>query len=117
MKLVFVEREGGSADGPIIRIYRGLPDSATWFLADGRRDAVAEVRRQVFERSGGQCEYCGKLINWHFHMHEKIPRGKGGEVSLVNCVALCASCHIGSNGEHGKRRPRFGESLLGSDKP
>ena len=71
--------------------------------------AVGYIRDQVFERAKRGnltfCEYCGSLITAGTgHMHERIPKGKGGEVSLDNCVAICARCHIGADGEHGNRK-------------
>lgn len=66
-------------------------------------EAVKSIRKQVYSRSEQMCEYCGEIITWStMHMHEKIPKGKGGEVSLENCVALCAECHL--NKEHGDRK-------------
>ena len=76
--------------------------------------AVKEIREQVYERTKDRqgnhcCEYCGDIITEHFHLHERTPRGKGGEISIFNCVGLCAECHIGKAGEHQNRRVRFGE--------
>jgi 5-methylcytosine-specific restriction endonuclease McrA len=74
-------------------------------------EEVKAIRRAVFERAEYMCEYCGALLTWNTgHMHEKIHRGRGGKISLENSVALCAKCHIGPHGEHGARRPRFGEN-------
>jgi 5-methylcytosine-specific restriction endonuclease McrA len=51
------------------------------------------------------CEFCGNVITQGTgHMHEKLFKGNGGEVSLDNCVAICAACHIGKDGEHGNRK-------------
>lgn len=78
----------------------------------GFKEAVAIVRRRVFERSGGLCENCARPVTWESgHMHERKPRGKGGEISVKNSVFICAKCHLGPQGEHGNRRPRFGESV------
>ena len=101
-------------DGKIIRIFK---HPATARLADGdireypRKDAVEAIRRQVYERSKGQCEDCGALITWGtLHLHERVPRSEGGEISLANCAAICYGCHIGrSDSAHGNRRLRFGE--------
>lgn len=71
-------------------------------------EAVSQIRRQVFERSGGECNSCSKTITWDgFHMHEVKPRGKGGEVSTYNSIALCADCHIGKGGAHANRYPQW----------
>lgn len=76
-----------------------------------RKDATEAIRRQVFEKSGGNCRDCGKIITWRFHMDEEIQRSDGGEISIWNSVALCADCHIlRDDSKHGKtRRLRFGE--------
>lgn len=103
----FVEKD---ASGNIIRIFRtpGAAAASKGIVVEWpRKDAVEAIRRQVFKRSGNECEYCGGPVTWKFHMHEKIPRGERGEISLENCVALCSDCHL--NGEHGNRKPRFGE--------
>jgi hypothetical protein len=72
-----------------------------------RATAVSQIRHQIFERSKGDCELCSSPITEKtFHMHEKQHRGKGGEVSLENSVAVCASCHLFA---HRDRRVRFGE--------
>lgn len=105
--------------GNVIRIFKS-PGAAAASKA-GRENRIAEfprvdavrmIREQVFIRSNHECEYCGGPINYKFHMHEKIHRGQGGEISLENCVALCAKCHL--QGEHGDRQPRFGESNAAS---
>lgn len=107
---VFVEVDD---DGPI-RIFR-TPAAAR--LHDGyteewpRKDAVAAIRLRVFQRAKGHCEKCNKILTWAgCHMHERIPRSKGGEISLKNSEALCYSCHLGgSESEHPNRQVRFGK--------
>ena len=71
-----------------------------------KTEAVKLVRQRVYEIARGECRNCGRAITWHgFHMHEQNPKGKGGEVSVYNSVALCADCHL--NHEHGNRRPQW----------
>lgn len=73
-----------------------------------RKDAVGQVRQRVFERADGHCEDCNTLLTWaSMHMHEKIHRGDGGEISLENSIAVCYKCHMDI--EHGNRKLRFGE--------
>lgn len=82
-----------------------------------KADAVSIIRLMVFCRAGGlvsngetlvwgECEECGQPIAWeNFEMHEKIFKGRGGEVSLENCLGLCHDCHQGSpTSKHGDRR-------------
>jgi len=68
--------------------------------------AVGTIRDQVFKRAGYICEFCGaNLTITGGHMHEKNPRGKGGEISMDNSVAICYKCHLGrADSEHGNRR-------------
>jgi 5-methylcytosine-specific restriction endonuclease McrA len=80
-----------------------------------RAKAVGAIRAQVFDRATGdspaggetsECERCGRTIRWEtFEMHERVFKGKGGEVSLQNCEALCRACHRTSgDAAHADRR-------------
>lgn len=71
-----------------------------------KAEAVGSIRDQVWKRTGGECEYCGKWITENtMHMHEELPKGQGGEVCLMNSVGICADCHvIGPDSAHGNRR-------------
>ena len=72
-------------------------------------DAVKNIRDQIWDRCKGECEWCSKIISKDsMHMHEKIHRGQGGEISLENSCGICYECHFGPLG-HGNRAPRFGE--------
>lgn len=98
-------------DGVPIRIFRSEKAAYELFQHDlvrmPRAEAVGLIREQVFRSSGEECEYCGKPISLQtMHMHEKVHRGQGGEISLDNSVALCFACHAA---EHKNRNPRFGE--------
>lgn len=79
--------------------------------------AVGQIRRQVFARAGctphqaGNCEWCGSSIFWSSgsynsgEMHEVVPKGRGGEVSIANSVAICRNCHtVSPDSAHGNRR-------------
>jgi uncharacterized protein with PIN domain len=112
VKLAFVEL--GEA-GNVIRIFRtrkAAAASGVPMLQMPRADAVHVIRQQVRKRAGGVCERCGEVISAVTgEMHENLPRGKGGEVSLENCEWLCHGCHQGRpDSAHGSRRTRFGES-------
>lgn len=82
-----------------------------------RKEAVEQIRRQVFERAKRRCEKCGEICTWNFHMDERIAKGNGGEVSLANCWCLCAPCHVGDNGysEHSNRFWGGGKDLKFDD--
>lgn len=108
------------ADGLVVRIFKNRKQA---FLVGGtlgtqpRAKAVTEVRQQIYRESGGECRRCGKPVSYDregpyepMEMHEEHSRGKGGDISIWNSVALCHNCHTGSkNSAHGNRRPRFGE--------
>lgn len=101
----------------VVRIFKNPARARTYegpgtvsFMA--RKDATERIRRAVYERAGGRCRDCGKAITWStMQMHEQLPRGSGGEISLTNSVALCHACHQGSapGSAHYNRRLHFGE--------
>ena len=106
-----------SAEGRVIRIFRNrrkAAEAALAFPVDlvDRAEAVKDIRRQVFERDGYSCTHCGKAINWDTgHLHERLWRGRGGEMSLDNSTTLCYSCHLNDPvAGHGKRQPQFTRS-------
>lgn len=72
--------------------------------------AIRSIRETIYVRSkdvlgNGRCEFCGQFVTRDSgEMHEKIPRGRGGEISLENSVFICKPCHRGQNGAHGNRR-------------
>jgi 5-methylcytosine-specific restriction endonuclease McrA len=71
-----------------------------------RREAVGAIREAIWTRQSGICLNCPTILTrGSFHMHEKISRGHGGEVSLENSVGLCYTCHITI--AHGDRLPQF----------
>lgn len=73
-----------------------------------KKVAVGYIRDQIWDRTkrgmGHYCEYCGGPITYNFHVHEKVLRSLGGEVSLENSVGICPRCHIGWDGEHSDRQ-------------
>ena len=96
---VFVE----TRDGKIIRIFKLTPFKA---MTDPelsnrireipRADAVSAIRKQVYERTRGECEWCGAPMTYkQMHLHEKKFRSHGGEISLENSDGICYGCHEG----------------------
>ncbi|MGN0557739.1 MAG: HNH endonuclease [Acutalibacteraceae bacterium] len=54
-------------------------------------DISQRVRREVYERDGGRCVYCGnpnRLQTAHY-----IPRSLGGLGVPMNLCMLCLDCH------------------------
>lgn len=56
------------------------------------------VYNQVYERSHEKCEICGLGGNLELH---HILRRKVKE-NYHNCIMLCAECHRGTKGVHGR---------------
>lgn len=108
-KLVFVELND---KGRVSRIFRKYPFKLRVISPTeaphkqieqmSKTKAIAEVRRQIFLRSKGNCELCAGLVTEQTgHMHEKVFKSHLGEVSLENSIYVCPPCH---RGEHGLGR-------------
>ncbi len=71
-----------------------------------RAIAVESVRRQIWERDGHKCTHCGVTVGWFvMELHERIWRGRGGQVSVDNGATLCQNCHADDPvAGHGKRK-------------
>lgn len=106
------------ADGRAIRIFRSTNaavSSPAWdegrVREYPRKNAVEEIRRQVFEKCNGECPLCGRPITWDSgHMDEEVSRGAGGEISIWNSRFICPPCHIGPQGKHSNRLPKWSNS-------
>ncbi len=60
------------------------------------RKPSAGVRRAVFERAGGRCEYCGCPANHssdYFSVEHIYPRVLGGTNDLDNLALACQGCN------------------------
>ena len=57
---------------------------------------VPRRRREVFEKSGGACFYCGKALtlDGKWHIEHQMPRALMGPDELVNLVAACVPCNL-----------------------
>lgn len=57
---------------------------------------VSRRRREVFERCGGRCHYCGEVLmlagTWH--IEHQMPQALGGTDEAGNLVAACAPCNL-----------------------
>lgn len=52
-------------------------------------------RREIFDRDGGMCRYCGVLLdpkNWH--LDHIVPIVRGGAHTKSNVVAACVKCNL-----------------------
>lgn len=54
-------------------------------------ESYAELRREVLERDGWRCQYCGTTQN--LEVHHLVPRSQGGDDDAQNLITLCARCH------------------------
>ena len=57
---------------------------------------VPRRRREVFEKSGGACFYCGKALtlDGKWHIEHQMPRALMGPDELPNLVAACVPCNL-----------------------
>lgn len=60
-----------------------------------------QVRADVFARSGGRCEECGRVLRFDgpagpdkFHAGHKLALSAGGQPTLENARALCQRCNL-----------------------
>lgn len=74
-----------------------------------RSFAVTEIRRAVWLRDNKTCTHCGKTVLWVvMNLHERIWRGRGGEISVANGTTLCYDCHMDSPvAGHGSRKVQW----------
>lgn len=107
MRNVYVELD---ENGVFLRIIKKWKDACLIppdrLLSIRRADAVKQIRRLVFDRSEGDCDWCGECLTWDTgEMHEVESKGDGGDVSTTNCVFICHGCHQGRiDSAHGGRR-------------
>ncbi len=54
-------------------------------------DTYRQLHRQVLERDGWRCQFCGALSN--LEVHHKRFRSHSGPDSEENLITLCSACH------------------------
>ena len=94
---------------PDLTAAANLTDKRSYIRPDGRAvlfgDDMTQLRRRVFDRSGGRCECFGECmvhivrcpaeINWFtMELSHKIPRSKGRDDRETNVIASCHACHV-----------------------
>jgi len=62
-----------------------------------KRVPSKSLRRQIIDRDGGKCRYCGNYIIGEIHIDHKIPYSIGGKTEIDNLVCACAECNIKKN--------------------
>jgi 5-methylcytosine-specific restriction endonuclease McrA len=55
------------------------------------REAYRKLCREVLERDGWRCQYCGCMEG--LQVHHIQPRSRLGDDIESNLITLCASCH------------------------
>jgi len=57
---------------------------------------VPKRRREVFDKSGGKCHYCGTVLDLtgKWHIEHKMPRALFGGSEQSNLVASCVNCNM-----------------------
>lgn len=72
------------------------PGAATLEPTPAPAAYVSRRRREIFDRSGGKCHYCGTALdlagNWH--VEHQLPRALGGGDDALNLVAACVRCNL-----------------------
>jgi len=53
--------------------------------------SYCQLHRQVLQRDGWRCQFCGSMQNLHVH-HLKFRSHSGGDEEQ-NLITLCAECH------------------------
>lgn len=96
MKMVWVAI---GADGLAERIFKNRKQAVIAGESPGgelmlRSEAVTVIRRKIWLRDNKSCTHCGRTVPWGvMQMHERIWRGRGGDVSVANGTTLCSGCH------------------------
>lgn len=65
----------------------------TYYIRRPFKD-VPLTRKNILERDGHICQYCGKTGATVDHI---LPRSRGGEDSWTNCVCACSPCNRKKN--------------------
>lgn len=69
-------------------------------------------RKELFEKSNGKCEVCGKNLHNNYEMFNDknymqidhiIPKSLGGKDKIDNLRAICIKCNCSRNNKSGKR--------------
>lgn len=81
--------------GKLVIVSSGLdaPIVHKWANWSGRETIPAYVRREVLERDGACCVYCGS-VDGPFHLDHVIPASRGGASRVDNLVVACLPCNL-----------------------
>jgi hypothetical protein len=92
----FLQRSVASNEPQIQQALLWLEEDLPLPMPGARPKAVPRRRREVFDRSGGQCFYCRSSLELAgpWHIEHQQPRALGGGDELLNLVAACESCNL-----------------------
>jgi len=62
---------------------------------DPRRGLSQQERLDVYQRAGGQCQNCGRLLGPDYHNAHLAAWSRGGATSVDNIQAWCPDCNLG----------------------
>jgi len=94
---MYLARKGQPLLKPAAKAKKAPAPIRTQAKPKRERDAIAAIRRYVFEREKGICRCCG--VQAAETMHEMRPRSLGGLISRENSIAVCGD---GVRGCHGQ---------------
>lgn len=61
----------------------------------GRSTLAPAIRREVYERDGGRCTYCGAEVEWsQYHCDHVEPVARGGSDEAKNLTTSCRPCNL-----------------------
>lgn len=82
-----LEAQRAARDAHIAAIQASLPP---------RVKSIPKRRREIFEKSEGQCHYCGVALtlDGRWHIEHKMPKALLGSNEKSNLVASCAPCNF-----------------------
>ena len=90
------EHQTFRSDRPRVSLYPN-PQGEIEIDDDPAREALSnELRREVLERDGQRCRYCGNEQG-PFHIDHVVPRFRGGRTTKGNLVVACESCNRKKN--------------------
>ena len=63
------------------------------FGPESRRSISMKLRREIFDRDGRKCKWCG-TTEGTFHLDHIYPFSKGGSTEATNLQVLCKDCNL-----------------------
>ena len=64
--------------------------------------AAKQLREQIYQRSGGNCDYCGTGVGEVWDLHHRQLRSQQGDDTFANCIVTHHVCHMEIHAHPGK---------------